>query len=323
MKCLVTGGAGFIGSHLVERLVREGHEVRVFDNFLTGKRENLAVCGADGAVDVVEGDVRDREALEAAVQDVDVVFHQAALPSVPRSIEDPRTSAEINGTGTLNVLEAARRARVERFVYASSSSVYGDSANGAKGEDIAPAPRSPYAASKLAGEAYCRGYAAAFGMHTVSLRYFNVFGPRQDSKSTYAGVMPRFITAMLAGRAPTIFGDGNQTRDFTFVDNVVSLNLLAARAQCEPGRVFNAAFGEQFSLNQLITLLRPLTDYDGPVVYASARPGEVRHSLADVGRAERELGYRPLVDLPSGLAQTVEALRDLPAPRAAAARSAS
>lgn len=310
MRCLVTGGAGFIGSHIVAALVERGDEVRVLDNFLTGKRGNLARWANDPQVEIVEDDIRNATAVERASQGIDVVFHQAALPSVPRSIEDPHTTNAINVVGTLNVLDAARAAGVQRLVFASSSSVYGEVGTGAKREDQAPAPRSPYAVSKLAGESYCRVYATAFGLHTIALRYFNVFGPRQDPASEYAAVIPRFITAMLAGAAPVVYGDGEQTRDFTYIDNVVAANLLAATVPCEPGGVYNCACGAQSSLNQLIDILRDLTGYDGPLEYDEARPGDVRHSLADLESVTRDLRYSPSADLRTGLARTVAAFRE-------------
>src|SRR4051794_15686285 len=258
MRALVTGGGGFIGSHIVERLLDDGHEVRVLDNFATGQRENLVPFGSD--VDIVEGDVQSYERAHTAVKGCNVVFHQAALPSVPRSIQDPLTSNAVNVIGTLNILLAARDEGVERVVYASSSSVYGANPELPKRESLAALPISPYAVAKLAAESYCRSFNEVYGLETVALRYFNVFGRRQDPLSQYAAVVPKFITALLEGRVPTIFGDGEQSRDFTAVENVVDANMLAATAPSErvAGLVMNAACGDRFTLNQLFAEIRQI-----------------------------------------------------------------
>jgi UDP-N-acetylglucosamine/UDP-N-acetyl-alpha-D-glucosaminouronate 4-epimerase len=304
MRALVTGGGGFIGSHIVARLLREGHEVRVLDNFATGRRENLA--DVDGDVEIVEGDIQSYERAHTAVRGCEVVFHQAALPSVPRSVQDPLTSNASNVIGTLNVLLAARDSDVRRVVFASSSSIYGANRELPKREDQAALPISPYAVAKQAGESYCRAFSEVYGLATVSLRYFNVFGPRQDPRSEYAAVVPKFITALLAGHAPTVHGDGEQTRDFTYVDNVVQANLLAADADGVAGRVYNVATGRRVSLNELVQRLRELIGSDLEADHGPARPGDVRDSLADVTRAEQELGYRPEVEFEEGLQRTLD-----------------
>jgi len=304
---LVTGGAGFIGSNLVGALLEQGHTVRVLDNFSTGKRENLAPYGS--RVEVIEGDLTDLDAVRRAVQGVDVVLHQGALASVPRSIEDPISSNEANVKGTLHVLLAAKDAGVKRVVYASSSSVYGDQAvTEPKVETMTPQPISPYAVSKLSGEQYCQVFYEVYGLETVSLRYFNVFGPRQDPHSEYAAVIPKFITCMLEGQRPTIFGDGEQTRDFTYIGNVIKGNLLAATAPAErvAGQVFNMATGAQISLNGLVEMLQEITGQNLAPVYAPPRTGDIKHSRADIEKARRLLGYEPEVSFLEGLRQTVE-----------------
>lgn len=309
MKVLVTGGGGFIGSHLVEALLKAGHEVRVLDNFSTGRRENLA--SAAGRLEVVEGDVRDSAAAAAAVRGREAVCHLAALPSVPRSFRDPFSSFAVNAGGTVKVLEAARRAGVRRFIYSSSSSVYGDVAAEAKSEDLEPCPLSPYAVSKLSGESMCRLFRRVYGMETVSLRYFNVFGPRQDPRSEYAAVIPRFIQAALGGSRPTIYGDGRQTRDFTYVANVVRANLLALAAGPEAGgEVFNVACGEERELLALVGALGEITGKKLEPVFEPARAGDVRRSRAEIGRARKVLGYRPEVGWREGLEKTIAWLRE-------------
>jgi nucleoside-diphosphate-sugar epimerase len=301
---LVTGGAGFIGSNIVAHLVSLGERVRVLDNFSTGRRVNLAPLV--DRIEVIEGDVRSYHIVWEAVQGVDFVLHQAALPSVPRSVRDPLTTNEVNVVGTLNVLQAAREAGVKRVVYASSSSVYGDSAELPKRETMCPRPMSPYAISKLAAEQYCQVFWRLYGLETICLRYFNVFGPRQDPASQYAAVIPRFITAMLEQRPLTVYGDGEQSRDFTHVDNVVQANLLACQAPNGPGQVFNIACGQRYTLLQLIDLLREITGREPQVVHGPPRPGDVRHSQADISRASQVLGYAPRVNFADGLARTVE-----------------
>ncbi|NLT34811.1 MAG: SDR family oxidoreductase [Gaiellales bacterium] len=304
MRVLVTGGGGFIGSNLVGRLLQLGHEVAVLDNFLTGRRENLAPY--NDAVELFEEDIRDLEGARRAVTGREVVYHQAALPSVPRSVEDPVLSNSINVDGTLNVLLACRDAGVRRVVMASSSSVYGDSETLPKTEDMATAPKSPYGASKLATEAYGRAFHAVYGLEVVSLRYFNVFGPRQDPQSHYAAVIPRFITALLEDRRPTVFGDGEQTRDFTYVDNVVQANLLAGAAPEAPGLALNLAGGHRYSLNYLLELVRGLTGSTAQAVYEPARPGDIKHSQAGIDLAQRVLDFSTVVDFEEGIRRTVD-----------------
>jgi len=306
---LVTGGAGFIGSHLVRALIGVGRKIRVLDDFSTGKRENLADVLEQ--IELVEGDIRDRTTVEAAIRDTDVVFHQAALPSVPRSIEDPIASNEVNVTGTLNVLVAAERAGVRRVVYASSSSAYGANPELPKREEMTPNPLSPYAVSKLTAEQYGRVFYRIYGLETVALRYFNVFGPRQDPESPYSAVIPKFIGWLERGESPRIEGDGEQTRDFTYVDNVVRANLLAAEAPNVGGEVFNIACNGRVSINELATKLSEMISPNAPIqaIHEEARPGDVKHSLASIDKAERILGYAPVVGFDEGLKRTVEWFR--------------
>jgi nucleoside-diphosphate-sugar epimerase len=319
MCVLVTGGCGFIGSHLVDTLLRRGTEVRVLDNLATGRRANLAhvlECHEDrDKLTFMQGDITDRTTVQEAVKGVDYILHQAALPSVQRSVEDPLISNLVNVEGTLNVLVAARDAGVKRVVYASSSSVYGDSPQLPKVEDMAANPLSPYAVSKLAAEAYCRTFTRVYGLETVSLRYFNVFGPRQDPNSLYAAVLPRFIEALLGKRRPVIYGDGAQSRDFTHIENVVRANLLALDAAEVAGEAFNIACGESVDLK---TVLQLLTEFSGQPVepeYQAPRAGDVKHSLADISKAERMLGYRPVTPFREGLRQTFEYFRQRRASR--------
>ncbi len=300
---LVTGGAGFIGSNLAEELVRRGETVRVLDNFATGCRENLV--GLEDGFTLFEEDIRDLSALRPAFAGVDYVLHQAALRSVPRSVEDPATTNAVNVGGTLNVLLAARDAGVKRVVFASSSSVYGAAPGLPRRETDRPLPLSPYAASKLAGEAYCAAFTHVYGLETVSLRYFNVFGPRMDPTSQYATVIPLFITALRAGRRPVIFGDGEQSRDFCYVANVVEANLLAAHQPDVAGEVFNIAAGERYTVNQLVAMLNERLGTDLQPEYAPERVGDMRHSLADLTAARENLGYEPQVDFREGLERTV------------------
>ncbi len=298
------GGLGFIGSNLAEELLAQGHAVRGLDNLSTGRRENLAELAG---LEFQEGDVRDLDACRRACAGVDFVLHQAALGSVPRSVEDPLTSNASNVDGTLNMLVAARDAEVVRFVYAASSSAYGDTPTLPKVETMPACPLSPYAVSKLVGEQYCRVFHDLYGLGTVSLRYFNVFGKRQDPHSTYAAVIPRFVAALLRGGVPEIFGDGEQTRDFTYIANVVQANLRACAAPSEAcGQVFNVACGASTSLNGLYAeIARLLGSYAAPR-YGPPRPGDVRDSLADVAKARRLLGYAPTHDVHQGLAQSIE-----------------
>jgi UDP-glucose 4-epimerase len=300
---LVTGGAGFIGSHLVEELVRRGEQVRVLDNFSTGKRENLSPFL--DRIELIEGDIRSYRIVREAVQGADYILHQGALPSVPRSINDPITSNEVNVGGTLNVLGAARDAGVGRVVYASSSSVYGANQALPKREDMMPQPISPYAVSKLAGERYCHVFSRTYGLETVALRYFNVFGPRQDPQSTYSAFIPKFVVGMLEGRRLTIDGDGTQSRDFTYVSNVVQANLLAVAAEGVSGEMFNVACGSSMSLNEIVKSLRRITGCQGDIAYGPPRPGDVSRSLADIEQAQQRLGYEPRVPVGEGLERTV------------------
>ncbi len=310
---LVTGGAGFIGSNICEYLLKEGKRVRVLDNFVNSSRKNLAflekIPAPRGRLELIEGDIRDFETCIAACKGVDFVLHQAALASVPGSVEDPATYHEVNATGTLNMLQAAKEAGVKRFVYAGSSSAYGDEGEDEprpKTEDLPPRPLSPYAVSKLAGEYYCQVFPALYGLETVVLRYFNVFGPRQDPKSQYAAVIPKFITALLQGERPTIYGDGWQTRDFIFVEDVVRANLLACLAGKEAvGQIINVAGGRAVSINELYQVIADLLGSELKPHYVPPRPGDVRHSLADISRAQRLLGLQNLTPLEEGLRKTI------------------
>jgi UDP-glucose 4-epimerase len=301
---LVTGGGGFIGSHLVARLLREGHPVRVLDNFASGRRENLLPVLSE--IELIEGDIQSYERAHNAVRGCHLVFHLAALPSIPRSIQDPLTSHASNVIGTLNVLLAARDEGVRRVVFASSSSVYGANTELPKREDMPALPIAPYAVAKLAAENYCRAFHEVYGLETVALRYFNVFGPKQDPLSQYAAVIPNFISAVLAGQAPIVYGDGEQSRDFTYVDNAIEANLLAAHADGVGGETFNVACGDRISLNELLEELRALTGKRIEANYVEPRPGDLPHSHADIGRARERLGYEPGIDVRAGLAKTLE-----------------
>jgi UDP-glucose 4-epimerase len=305
---LVTGGAGFIGSHIAEALVRQDHDVRILDNISTGKMENFESF-ADN-VTFVEGDIRDNGVVENAMKGVDFVIHQAALASVPRSIDDPSSSNQVNVQGTLNLLVAAKANGVKRFVYASSSSVYGDSEELPKREDMTPSPKSPYAISKLAGEYYCVVFGELYDLPTVSLRYFNVFGPRQDPNSQYAAVIPLFVKALLSGERATIFGDGEQSRDFTYIENVVAGNLLAATSTTRGARVYNLACGQRFTLNVLYDRLKTIIGSDAEAIFEAPRPGDVKHSQAAIEAVERELGFKPAVGFDDGLERTVKWFRN-------------
>ena len=302
---LVTGAAGFIGSALVHALIERGEQVRGIDNFETGRRENVA--GVMSQFDLREADILDPEALASACKGVDYVLHQAALPSVPKSILEPARSNRVNVEGTLNVLIAARDAGVKRVVYAASSSAYGDTPTLPKREDMMSLPLSPYAVAKLTGEMYMRVFYGVYGLPTVSLRYFNIFGPRQDPTSQYSAVLAKFITLMLRGERPTVYGDGEQSRDFNYIDNAVQANLLATTAPENDvaGQVFNIATGHRFDLNQTFALLKPLTGYTGDLEYAPERKGDIKHSLADITRAQEKLGYEPKVNFEEGLRRTV------------------
>jgi nucleoside-diphosphate-sugar epimerase len=301
---LVTGGAGFIGSHIVEQLVNEGKRVRVVDNFATGKPENIAAFR--NAIEFFEIDITNREALDEPFAGVDYVMHQAAIPSVPRSVDDPLGTHDANVNGTVNVLDAARKAGVKRLVYAASSSAYGEAEGEYKREDMTPHTLSPYAAAKLAGEYYCQSFYHVYGLETVALRYFNVFGPRQDPTSQYAAVIPLFITSMLDDLAPTVHGDGLQSRDFTYVANVVHGNLLACKAPAAAaGQVINMACGDSVTLLELVAQINLTLGKDIEPIHTEPRPGDIRHSKADITRARQLLDYEPQISFAEGLARTI------------------
>jgi UDP-glucose 4-epimerase len=305
-KYLVTGAAGFIGSSLVHALLDRGEQVRGIDNFETGRRENLTDVLSQ--IDFREADILDLDAVHKACADVDYVLHHAAIPSVPKSVLDPISSNRANVDGTVNILVAARDAKVKRVIYAASSSVYGDTPTLPKHEGMTPNPISPYAVAKLASECYMRSFYRCYGLETVCLRYFNIFGPRQDPSSTYSGVLAKFSMQMLRGEEPTIFGDGETSRDFTYIDNATSANLLACSApaaECA-GRVFNCATGRRITLNETFAALKQLTGYTGAVQYGPDRSGDIKHSLADITLAQKHLGYKVLVNFEDGLRRTVE-----------------
>jgi UDP-glucose 4-epimerase len=306
VKALVTGGAGFIGSNLVRALLTRGDDVRVLDNFSTGNRDNLA--GLEHEVELVEGDLRSYERVHAAVRGMEVVYHQGALPSVPRSVQDPLTTTAVNVEGTLNVLLAARDEAVRRVVNASSSSVYGNGGDLPRAESQLPDPISPYAVAKLAAERFCTSFSRVYGMEIVSLRYFNVFGPRQDPTSQYAAVVPLFLTAIASGEPVTIFDDGEQSRDFTYVDNVVAANLLAAEATGASGRIFNVSAGTPTTVNQLAATIAELLEKTLETTYLPPRSGDLRNSWADPRDAREVLGWEPHVALEEGLRRTAESL---------------
>jgi len=301
---LVTGAAGFIGRSIAAELLARGKKVRGIDNFVTGKRENL--LGLE-AMDFIEADINDAAAVAKACHGVECIFHEAAIPSVPRSIEDPVASNHAGVSGTVQLLVVAKNAKVRRVVYAGSSSVYGNTPILPKSEQMQPSPISPYAVAKLASELYMQSFARVYGLETVTIRYFNVFGPWQDPTSQYSGILAIFTMKMLAGETPTIYGDGEQSRDFTFIQNVVHGNLLASEAPAErvSGKVFNVATGNRVTLNQTVEILRRATGYTGEVRYAAERSGDVKHSLADISRAKECFGYEPLVDFREGIERTV------------------
>lgn len=302
---LVTGGAGFIGSHIAETLRDKGAKVRIIDNLLTGYRENLEEIGGD--IDFIQASVSDEDVVRRVLEDVEVVFHEAALPSVPRSVADPKETHVACIDGTFNLLQAARERGVRRFVYAASSSAYGDQPILPKHEDMRPDPLSPYAVAKLVGEYYCQVFYRVYGLETVSLRYFNVFGPRQDPSSQYSGVISRFIASLLSGMRPVIYGDGEQTRDFTYIANVVAANLSAAETTKGIGEVMNVANGEKVTLNELLEVLKNITGKEEiEVDYQESRKGDVKHSQADNTRAKECLNYQTLVSLEEGLKHTIE-----------------
>jgi nucleoside-diphosphate-sugar epimerase len=303
-RFLVTGGAGFIGSNICRRLVREGCFVRVVDNLLTGKRENLAEVWDQ--IEFVEADMGVPEVARAVVQGIDVILHEGALPSVPRSVDDPAATHQHCVDATFTLLLAARDARVKRFVYAASSSAYGDTPTLPKVETMAPDPLSPYAVGKLVGEYYCSVFSKVFGLETIALRYFNVFGPHQDPASQYAAAIPAFVTAILQDRPPTVYGDGEQSRDFTYVDNVVHANLLAARADRTHGEVVNIACGEAVTVNAIIGMINRLLGKNVQPIYAPARPGDVKHSLADITAAKKLIGFEPVILFRAGLEKSID-----------------
>ena len=303
-KFLVTGGAGFIGSSICRRLVSEGCFVRVVDNLLTGKRSNLA--GIMDRIDFVEADMGDAEVARSAVKDVDVILHQGALPSVPRSVDDPAATHQHCVDATFTLLMAARDAGLRRFVYAASSSAYGDTPTLPKVETMPTDPLSPYAVGKLVGEYYCSVFSKVFGLETISLRYFNVFGPHQDPTSQYAAAIPAFVTAILKDTPPTIYGDGEQSRDFTYIDNVVEANLLAARAETTNGEVVNVACGQAITVNAIIALINDLLGKDVKPIYDPPRPGDVKHSLADISAAQALIGFEPTVPFRQGLENSID-----------------
>jgi UDP-glucose 4-epimerase len=303
---LITGVAGFIGSSLARAVLAQGDQVRGVDNLATGKRENLAEI--ESRIDFQEADILDLQAMKEACQGIDFVLHQAAIPSVPKSVLDPLGSNAANVDGTVNVLVAARNAKVKRVVYAASSSAYGDTPTLPKHEEMTPNPISPYAVAKLAGEYYMTSFFRCYGLETVSLRYFNIFGPRQDPASPYSGVLAKFITQMLRGERPKIFGDGEQSRDFTYIDNAVSANLLACRAPAPQvcGRVFNVATGRRANLKETFAVLKKIIAFQGDVEFGPERAGDVKHSLADISKSEKFLAYKPLVYFEDGLKKTVD-----------------
>jgi nucleoside-diphosphate-sugar epimerase len=304
---VVTGGAGFIGSHIVEELLRRDETVKIIDNFSTGKRENIEPFQK---AEVIETDISKSPDLVQVLTGVDYVIHQAAIPSVPKSIIDPLKSHQANVNGSLQLLIAARDAKVKRVVYASSSSLYGDSPTLPKHEGMIPNPLSPYGAQKLFAEMYCQVFTKAYGLETVSLRYFNVFGPRQDATSQYSGVLALFIPAVLEGRRPTIYGDGEQSRDFTYVKNVVEANLLACKASGVAGQVFNVACGDRITVNSMLQQINQITGKDIAPIYGDSRSGDIKHSQADITRARNLLGYQPKISFEEGLRHTIEWYRE-------------
>ncbi|MFH2048226.1 MAG: SDR family oxidoreductase [bacterium] len=307
MKFLITGGAGFIGSNLTEALVANGDKVRIIDNFSSGKRENIAHL--EDKIEVIDGDIRDYWTVIQAVEGIDYVLHQAALPSVPRSVKNPLTSNEVNINGTLNMLEASKNAGVKKFVMASSSSVYGESVELPKHEGLRPDPLSPYAVTKLTAEYYLKVYWQLYNFPTVALRYFNIFGPKQDPASQYAAVVPKFITSLLVNKPPTVFGDGEQSRDFTYIDNCVNANIVAATNNKVCGDYFNVACGGQFTLNDLLDELRNIIGTDTQAKYVDPRPGDIMHSFASVEKL-KAFGYNPTVSFKEGLKKTVNFFKD-------------
>jgi len=304
MKFLVTGGAGFIGSNIVEELLKRGYSVKVLDNFSTGRRKNI--CEFEKDIELIEGDIRSYHTVNQVIKGIDVVLHQAALPSVPRSIADPINTNEVNVTGTLNLLYAAKENNVKRFVFASSSSVYGDTPELPKNEEMTPNPLSPYAVSKLTGEKYCGVFNKLYGLETIALRYFNVFGPKQDPNSQYSAVIPKFIQAMMNDKQPIIFGDGEQSRDFTYIQNVIEGNLLAATGNYPNENVFNCACHGQVTLNELVAGINKILNKEILPNYSDPRPGDIKHSFADVNKIKTNIGYEPIIDFKTGLQKTIK-----------------
>jgi len=307
-KFLVTGGAGFIGSNICRKLVQQGCFVRVIDNLITGKTSNIS--DIIDKIEFIEGDMGDEQTALSSMKDIDIVLHQGALPSVPRSVEDPAATHRHCLDATFTLLLAVRDAGVKRFVYAASSSAYGDSPSLPKVEAMSAGPLSPYAAAKLSGEYYCSVFSEVFGLETISLRYFNVFGPYQDPTSQYAAAIPAFVTAMLKDEKPTIYGDGEQSRDFTYVENVVEANLLAANARRTSGEVVNIACGEAVTVNTIVDMINELVGKDIKPIYTDPRPGDVKHSLADISLAEKLIGYKPKVSFREGLRKTIDWYRE-------------
>ncbi|MBN1509066.1 MAG: SDR family oxidoreductase [Sedimentisphaerales bacterium] len=307
-KFLVTGGAGFIGSNICKRLVADGYFVRVVDNLLTGKRSNLDAVS--DKIDFIEADMGDEEVARSVVKDIDVVLHEGALPSVPRSVDDPAAAHRHCVDATFTLLLAARDARVKRFVYAASSSAYGDTPTLPKVEMMPTSPLSPYAVGKLVGEYYCAVFSRVFGLETISLRYFNVFGPQQDPTSQYAAAIPAFVTAILKDQPPTVYGDGEQSRDFTYIDNVVEASLCAARAERTNGEVVNVACGERVTVNEIIAMINEILGKNVKPIYAPQRPGDVKHSLADITAARKLIGFEPVVLFREGLERAIAWYRD-------------
>ena len=307
---LVTGGAGFIGSNLTEALLKQGHRVRVLDNFSTGRKENLVFDKTYPMLETMEGDIRDPGVCRKAMQGIEVVFHEAAIPSVQQSVEDPSHSNAVNAGGTLNILLAARDEGVKKLVYASSCAIYGDDPVLPKKEEMAPSPLSPYALQKYVGERYCQLFFQLYGLETLSLRYFNIFGPKQDPTSVYSGVIARFISALVEGTAPIVYGDGEQSRDFTYVGNVVQANLLAMSAARLGGEVVNIGCGKRTSLNELLDVLKKIFRSQVRPVYQEARMGDVRHSVADIQKGRTLLNFNPREDIEMGLEKTVDYFRE-------------
>jgi nucleoside-diphosphate-sugar epimerase len=307
MKFLVTGGAGFIGSNIVEELLKRNYSVRVLDNFATGKRENLKEFEKD--IEIIEGDIRSYHTVIQSTKGIDVVLHQAALPSVPRSINDPITTHDVNVTGTINILDAAKEHNVKRIVYASSSSIYGDNPELPKHEGMIPNPLSPYAVSKLAGEHYCKVFAKLYGLETVILRYFNVFGPRQDPNSQYSAVIPKFIKLMTNDKSPTIFGDGTQSRDFTYVANVVEANISAGTMKLETPIIMNCATHGRVTVNELVKKINEKLNKNVKPIYADVRPGDILHSYANIDLIKNKLGYEPKFSFKAGLEMLIKLIQ--------------